>query len=86
MSDDTDRGAVVRSVLEEHGRLSTPVPDLGDDDSLFTAGLTSHASVNVMLALEDHFDIEFPERFLTRATFETIANLRAALDDMLVGA
>ncbi len=27
--------------------------------------MTSHASVNVMLALEDHFDIEFPDRMLT---------------------
>ena len=45
--------------------------------------LTSHASVDVMLALEDHFGLEFPERYLQRATFESVANLTDALDELL---
>ena len=32
------------------------------DDDLYLLGLTSHATVNVMLALEDEFEIEFPEQ------------------------
>jgi acyl carrier protein len=32
-----------------------------------------------MLALEDHFDIEFPDRMLTRSVFESIAAIEAAL-------
>ena len=83
----SERTTVIRTVLGDHGRLSTPVADLGDADNLFNAGLTSHASVNVMLALEDEFDIEFPEKYLKRSTFETIENLRLALDELLgVGA
>ena len=39
--------------------------------------MTSHASVNVMLALEDAFDIEFPESMLKKSTFESIAAIRA---------
>jgi acyl carrier protein len=79
----TDRTDTIRAVLAEHGRLGTPVEQLSDADSLYNAGLTSHASVNVMLALEDEFDVEFPERFLKRSTFESIENLRLALDDLL---
>ena len=62
----------IRSIISEHGRLSVDVSQLDDEASLYQAGLTSHASVNLMLALEDHFAIEFPERMLRRRTFETI--------------
>ncbi|MGV9480984.1 acyl carrier protein, partial [Gordonia aichiensis] len=44
-------------------------------DDLFAVGLTSHASVNVMLALEDEFDIEFPDEALKRATFSSIQSM-----------
>ena len=45
--------------------------------------MTSHASVNVMLALEDAFDFEFSEKMLKKSTFESIAAIRAgcARDD-----
>lgn len=74
---------VIRSALAEYGRLSSDVSALGDDDNLFDAGLTSHASVNVMMAIEDAYELEFPVKFLKRATFGSIGNLRAALDEML---
>ena len=79
----SDSPSTVRRALAEHGRLSSPIESLTEHDSLFNAGLTSHATVNVMLAIEDHYDIEFPERFLKRATFESIASLSAALDEIL---
>jgi acyl carrier protein len=47
--------------------------------------MTSHASVNVMLALEDEFDIEFPESMLRKSTFESVYAIREALSE-LVGA
>lgn len=75
--------AAVREALAQHGRLSTPADELGVDDNLYQAGLTSHASVNVMMAIEDRFEIEFPEQLLRRSTFETIANLRDALDSVV---
>lgn len=80
----SDHMTTVRAVVAQHGRLATDVAQLGDDDSLYTAGLTSHASVNVMMALEDAYDAEFPEHLLRRSTFETLASLRAALAEILV--
>jgi acyl carrier protein len=44
--------------------------------------MTSHASVNVMLALEDHFDIEFPDRMLKRSVFESISAIESALNEL----
>jgi len=75
----------IRDILAEHGRMPVDVATLGDDADLFQAGLTSHANVNVLLALEDAFDVEFPESMLRRSTFESVSAIRAALTE-LVGA
>ncbi|WP_188589116.1 acyl carrier protein [Gordonia jinhuaensis] len=48
--------------------------------------LTSHASVNVMLALEDEFDVEFPDSMLRKATFASISNLSDALRQLIAEA
>jgi acyl carrier protein len=75
----------IRSILKEHGRLSVDVASLQDDVDLYKAGMTSHASVNVMLALEAKYDIEFPDRMLTRSVFETIGAIREAVAELTAG-
>ncbi len=77
-----ERTALIRTVLAEHARLPVDVTTLGDEDDLFQAGMTSHASVNVMLALEDAFDTEFPEAMLRKATFSSVGSLRDALEGL----
>jgi acyl carrier protein len=72
----------VRSVLSAHAKTAVPVEKLADDDDLFAAGMTSHASVNVMLALEDTFDIEFPEQMLRKSTFASVSAISAALEEL----
>jgi acyl carrier protein len=76
----------IRSILKEHGRLAVDVTTLADDADLYQAGMTSHASVNVMLALEGAFDVEFPDRMLRRGVFESIAAIRSAIDELKQGA
>ena len=73
----------IRKVLAEHARLPVDVATLDDHADLFQAGMTSHASVNVMLALEEAFDVEFPESMLRKATFESVAAIRSALTDLV---
>jgi len=72
----------IRKIIAEHARLSIDVAGLAEDADLYRAGMTSHASVNVMLALEDHFDIEFPDRMLKRSVFESISAIAAALVEL----
>lgn len=72
----------IRAVLAEHARLAVDVSTLGDDTDLYEVGLTSHASVNVMLALEDAFDVEFPDRMLRKSTFGSVAGIRAAIGEL----
>jgi acyl carrier protein len=72
----------IRKILKDHGRLSKEVDALGDDTDLYQAGMTSHASVNVMLALEGEFDVEFPDHMLKRSVFESIAAIRGAIEEL----
>ena len=75
----------IRAILKEHGRLAVDVAALKDDSDLYEAGMTSHASVNVMLALEGAFDVEFPDRMLRRGVFESVSAIAAALTELTGG-
>ncbi|HEY6556026.1 MAG TPA: acyl carrier protein [Polyangiaceae bacterium] len=72
----------IRSILKAHAQLASAADDLPDDGDLYAAGLTSHATVNVMLALEEHFDVEFPERMMRRRSFESISAIRAVIEEL----
>jgi acyl carrier protein len=78
----SDHAARIRAILKEHGRLTKDAGTLPDDADLYQAGMTSHASVNVMLALEGSFDVEFPDHMLKRSVFESIAAIRGAIDEL----
>jgi acyl carrier protein len=76
----------IRAVIKQHGRLAVDIDTLPDDADLYQAGMSSHASVNLMLGLEDAFDVEFPDSMLTRSAFESVANIRSALEQIQTGA
>lgn len=82
MNNDDNNEQRVRSVIAEHAALASDPQALAATDDLYQAGMTSHASVNVMLALEDTFDIEFPDAMLTREVFASIAAIAAAIADL----
>jgi acyl carrier protein len=73
----------IRNVLREHGRLSVDAAQLKHDADLYEAGLTSHASVSIMLALESEFDIEFPDQMLSRSVFGSVAAIKDAVDTLI---
>jgi len=73
---------MIRGVLREHGRLKQDVGQLDAGADLYQSGMTSHASVNVMLALEGAFGIEFPDHMLKRNVFSSIDSIRRALTEL----
>jgi acyl carrier protein len=75
----------IRSILKDHGRLSKDALTLDADTDLYQAGMTSHASVNVMLALEGEFDIEFPDAMLKRNVFNSLASIQNAITELTQG-
>lgn len=72
----------IREILKSHARLAVDVDALDDHADLYRAGMSSHATVNVLLALESTFDVEFPDHLLKRSVFESIESIRAALAEL----
>jgi len=83
MNQPSSTADAIRALLREHGRLAVDVASLSEGSDLYDAGLTSHASVNLMLALEDHFAIEFPDRMLRRGAFSSIAAILSGVQELL---
>ena len=71
----------IRALVIRHGRIKDS-DRLADDTDLYELGLSSLASVNLMLALEDAFEVEFPERMLRRRTFASVGAIYAAITEL----
>lgn len=83
--DDDHMRDEIRRVIDQHARLAIPADTLSDDADLYQAGMSSHASVNVMLGLEDAFDLEFPDAMLKRSVFESISAIASAVTELRAG-
>ncbi len=73
----------IRNLLKKHTGLPVNVDDLTDGADLYAAGLSSFASVQLMLALEESFDIEFPDSLLNRKSFQSIEAIERSLVSIL---
>jgi acyl carrier protein len=69
----------IRALLAKLGGLPVAVDTLADDADLYAAGLSSFASVQLMLGLEEAFDMEFPDHLLNRKSFASIAAIEATV-------
>lgn len=70
---------ILRTLVAAHAKLKIDIADLNDDTNLYDAGLTSLNTVNLMLAIEDQFDLVFDDESLNRGTFQSIDALSKVL-------
>lgn len=77
--------STIRDVLAKFGQLPVSVDTLADEADLYAAGLSSFASVQLMLGLEEAFDIEFPDSMLNRKSFASIAAIETTVKAILDG-
>ena len=68
----TTRGQILAIVQSLLAKRKLP-PATGAEEDLHDLGLTSLDMVNLMLAVEDVFDIEIPQRQMTPDNFRSIA-------------
>ena len=74
--------ATIRQILGDVARLDVSVDALDDQADLYEAGLSSLATVHVMLAIENAFNIEIPDAMLTRQLFRSVNSLAAAAEQL----
>ncbi len=73
----------IRALLARLGGLPVSVDTIDDNGDLYAAGLSSFASVQLMLGLEEAFDIEFPDNLLNRKSFASIAAIENTVKTIL---
>ena len=73
----------IRQIIQEHAHLNVPVQSLSDASDLYSAGMSSHSSVVLMLALENEFGMEFPSTMLNRSIFESVDSIAVAVDALV---
>jgi acyl carrier protein len=73
----------IRNVVRDNVRIGVPFAALEDSTPLYQAGMTSYASVQLMLALENEFSLEFPDVMLSRDVFESIDSIANAIEIVL---
>jgi acyl carrier protein len=74
--------SIVRALLAK--RTATPFID--DAQDLTDLGLTSLDMVNLMLAVEDAFEIEIPQRQMTPANFRSIVAIENLVNRVALAA
>ena len=71
------------SVLQKHLKFAKPAETFPMDAELESLGLDSISTVDLLLALEETFEILFPEDMLTSAVFRTARSLEGAVQSLV---
>lgn len=72
---------IVRKLLADHG-VDAPIQP---NDDLGERGITSTDMVNLMLTVEDEFNIKIPDRAMRPASFRSVSSIDALVRALLSG-
>lgn len=73
----------LRQIIKDNARFEVSVDSLRDSDDLYEAGLSSLNTIQLMLAIERHYNIEIPDQMLNRQLFQSIDSLAEAVSQLL---
>ena len=72
----------IRKIVKDNSGLGLTFERVNDGTNLYQAGMTSYASVVLMIALENEFELEFPDGMLSRSVFESIDTIASAIGNL----
>jgi acyl carrier protein len=72
----------IRKIVKDNAGLGARFEDIDYSTDLYRAGMTSYASVVLMIALENEFGLEFPDAMLSRGVFESIDAISNAIESL----
>ena len=70
----------LRAIVTQHSGVNLQIGDIRDSTDLYCAGMSSQGSVVLMIAVEGHFGIEFPDAMLSRDVFTSIDTIADAVE------
>ncbi|MCP5096083.1 MAG: hypothetical protein GY943_11055 [Chloroflexi bacterium] len=71
------------TILGKHIKFGDGTQNIPMDKKLESLGLDSMGAINLLLDLEDGFEISFPGSLLTEETFSTAWSLNTAVSSLL---
>lgn len=77
-----DRIELIRAIVVKHARISADPSTITPAADLYALGLSSMTTVHLMVALEDQFGVEFPDRMLGRKTFQSLQSMADAVEEL----
>lgn len=69
----------IRKIVKQHAGLKSGREGVEDSTNLYHAGMTSQASVVLMIAIESDFELEFPDSMLSREVFSSVESIANAI-------
>jgi acyl carrier protein len=72
----------LRQIITDVAHLDILVDNISDDADLYEIGLSSLNTIQLMLAIENHFNLEIPDRMLSRNLFQSINSLASAITQL----
>jgi acyl carrier protein len=72
----------IQKIVKENAGLGGRFESIDNSTDLYRAGMTSYASVVLMIALENEFGLEFPDAMLSRSVFESIDAIAEAIESL----
>ncbi|KKD39701.1 hypothetical protein WN50_01825 [Limnoraphis robusta CS-951] len=69
--------------MVEHLKFVQSIDQIDDEADLNSLGLDSMSATNLMIDLEDEFNITFPDDLLTPETFRTVQTLNSAIQTLI---
>lgn len=73
----------IRNIVVESAQLPINAQQISDNMDLDDAGITSLGRMNVILALEDRLQINFPDDMMTRKNFSSITAMSKTVNSVL---
>jgi acyl carrier protein len=73
---------IIRDILANPGMLGSLAHDLSLTANLWDAGMDSVRCVNLLMEIEERWDIEFPGQMVTWEAFSSIGSIVAAVSPL----
>lgn len=70
---------VIRDSVARNGRLKVAMDQVENHQDLFSVGLSSFAAVQIMMAVEEAFDVEFPQTMMSLKSFTSVNTIAGCL-------
>ncbi len=73
----------IRALVIDQAHFTLGSDSISDTTDLKDAGLTSVTRMNVILAIEEHYNIRFPDEMLTLDNFRSIRSISNTVKSLL---